>query len=211
MVSQQLSCMSLARTFQGHEWFFCASLKLAHGAVQHCPAPLLVPGLGVGTGIAVPFPCFFPSFPATFSCPARVCTDIPKTRFLVSSGDFTRPGTAGAGPALQTRKLLAGRCSKDRDTRENKDQKESISLWKALWPCISSFGSHSSSRFAVSLLSIQSGSNFICAHFTQSLLISLKGDCLIFSFCMLSLLRSSLSYVKKAIRVVSVYFKQNGC
>lgn len=31
------------------------------------------------------------------------------------------------------------------------------------------------------------------------------------SFCMLSLLRSSLSYVKKAIRVVSVYFKQNGC
>lgn len=31
------------------------------------------------------------------------------------------------------------------------------------------------------------------------------------SFCMFLLLRSSLSYVKKAIRLVSVYFKQNGC
>ena len=28
----------------------------------------------------------------------------------------------------------------------------------------------------------ESVSNFICAHFTQSLLISLKGDCLIFPF-----------------------------
>lgn len=102
--------------------------------------------------------------------------------FWCPSGDFTGSGTPGADPALPRRKLLAARCSEESDSRENKALKQSISLWKARWPCISSFGSHSSSRFAVSLLSIQSVSNFICAHFTQSLLISLKGDCLIFPF-----------------------------
>lgn len=101
----------------------------------------------------------------------------------VTSEDFTKWDAIGAYLALQKMRLLASRCSEDGETQENRDLKYNIFLLEGavalpfhLWkPFLLLF-------FCLPAVNPESVSNFICAHFTQSLLISLKGDCLIFPF-----------------------------
>lgn len=186
------------RTFLGSEWSFCTSYKLANWAVL---APLLVPGLSAGTEIRVPF-SFVPFLQHFFS----------RQILYRDAEDLTKSAAAGAYLALQKMKLLAGRWCEHRETREGRDLKYDIFLLEG--PVTVPF--HLWEPFLLLLCCLP------CCQSRECLKLHLRSFHTEFayqserrlsdlSFCMLSLLRSSLSYVKKAIRVVSVYFKQNGC
>lgn len=143
-----------------------------------------------------------------FYCLVRFCIEM----LVVSSEDCTKSEATGAYLALQKGKMLAGRSSEDRDTRESRDLKYNIfpagRNYGHAFPPLETIPSlvllspFCQSRECLKLHLRSFHTEF--AYQSERRLSDL-------SFCMLSLLRSSLSYVKKAIRVVSVYFKQNGC
>lgn len=122
------------------------------------------------------------SFSTTFYFLVRFCIEM-LTRLVVSPEDFAKSDATSAYLALQKMKLLAGRCSEEGETRGNRDLKFGAfplegtvavpcHLWKP-FPLL---------LCCLPAVNPESVSNFICARFTQSLLISLKGDCLIFPF-----------------------------
>ena len=122
------------------------------------------------------------SFSTTFYFLVGIRTAV-LTRLIVSSEHCTKSDAAGARLALQKVQPLAGGCSEAGETRENRDLTSSFSplegtvavplhLWKPFLLLLCCFPA----------VNPESVSNFICARLTQSLLISLKGGCLIFPF-----------------------------